>query len=148
MQQCRNVAHCHPQVLSATSIRLRVNSMADCLDQSRGRAAPDARGLIAVADRLMYVGKKTGRNRVITVEEIGNLSAFPEFEDRLVVERPSFGIELQHRPAQHGQVVPATPAVSLCLSSVSGYCSVPHHHGRSETGTARHRCLMSLLLSQ
>ncbi len=34
--------------------------------------ATDPRGLIALADRLMYVGKKSGRNRVITVYDLGD----------------------------------------------------------------------------
>ena len=32
--------------------------------------ATDAHGLLALADRLMYVGKKSGRNRVVTVNEL------------------------------------------------------------------------------
>jgi diguanylate cyclase (GGDEF)-like protein len=32
--------------------------------------ATDAHGLMALADRLMYVGKKSGRNRVVTVSEL------------------------------------------------------------------------------
>ena len=34
--------------------------------------ANDTRGLIAVADRLMYVGKKSGRNRLITAGELNS----------------------------------------------------------------------------
>lgn len=36
------------------------------------RDATDPRGLIAVADRLMYVGKKSGRNRLVTSVELEN----------------------------------------------------------------------------
>ena len=32
--------------------------------------ATDAHGLLALADRLIYVGKKSGRNRVVTVSEL------------------------------------------------------------------------------
>ena len=32
--------------------------------------APDPKGLLALADRLMYVGKKGGRNRLVTVNEL------------------------------------------------------------------------------
>jgi PleD family two-component response regulator len=32
--------------------------------------ASDPKGLLALADRLMYVGKKGGRNRLMTVNEL------------------------------------------------------------------------------
>ena len=32
--------------------------------------ATDAHGLMALADRLMYVGKKSGRNRIVTINEL------------------------------------------------------------------------------
>ena len=32
--------------------------------------ASDPKGLLALADRLMYVGKKSGRNRLVTVNEL------------------------------------------------------------------------------
>ena len=32
--------------------------------------APDPAGLLALADRLMYVGKKSGRNRLVTAKEL------------------------------------------------------------------------------
>jgi hypothetical protein len=32
--------------------------------------ADEPRGLLALADRLMYIGKKSGRNRLVTVDEL------------------------------------------------------------------------------
>jgi diguanylate cyclase (GGDEF)-like protein len=39
--------------------------------------ATDAHGLMALADRLMYVGKKSGRNRVVTISELGGEAQQP-----------------------------------------------------------------------